>query len=325
VSLVPRFDLPLPELETYLPVVREPDDFDAFWRDTIAEARSVATGPVLRPTASPFTTLDVYDVTFSGYAGDPIKAWLTLPRHADGPLPAVVEYNGYNGGRGLPVERLGWASSGYAHLFMDTRGQGGGWGSGGATPDPHGTGSSTPGFMTRGIEDPADYYYRRVYTDAVLAIDAVRSLSQVDETRVAVAGGSQGGGIAIAAAGLSDDLVAAMPDVPFLCHFERAVGFTGQDPYQEIARYLSVFRGADERVFDTLSYFDGVNFARRATAAGLFSVALHDAICPPSTVYAAFNHFGGADKRIEVYTHNQHEGGQSYQWLAQTTFLGARV
>lgn len=322
---MPRFDLGLPELESYLPDLREPLDFDAFWTTTLAESRARAEAPVLTPESTPFATLDVFDVTFSGFGGDPVKAWLTVPRSIDGPLPAVVEYIGYNGGRGLPVERLAWASAGYAHLLMDTRGQGSGWGSGGATPDPHPTGPAVPGFMTRGIESPETYYYRRVFTDAALAVDAVRAMPNIDPARVAVAGGSQGGGIALAAAGLSDGLVAAMPDVPFLCHFERAVGFTGGDPYQEVVRYLSVYRGADERVFDTLSYFDGANHAKRADAAALFSVALMDDVCPPSTVFAAYNHYAAADKAIEVYTHNQHEGGQSFQWLAQSAFLAARV
>lgn len=322
---MPRFDLTLDELQSYAPDVREPAGFDDFWRATLAEARSVARDPFIEPVASPLTTIDVFDVTFSGFAGDPIKAWLTVPRGAEGPLPAVVEFIGYNGGRGLPVERIGWASSGYAHLVMDTRGQGALWGMGGHTPDPHGSGPAAPGFMTRGIEDPAEYFYRRVFTDAVRAVDTVRALPQVDEARVTVAGASQGGGIALAAAGLSDGLVAALPDVPFLCHFERAVGMTGHDPYEEIVRYLAVHRGHDDRVFETLSYFDGANFAARATAPGLFSVALHDMVCPPSTVFAAFHRYGHADKHIEVYTHNQHEGGQALQWMAQTEFLAARA
>jgi len=321
---MPRFDLSPTELETYLPDVGEPADFEDFWASTLAESRAAGGEVVVSAEASPFRTLDVFDVTFPGFAGDPVKAWLTLPRGIEGPLPAVVEYNGYGGGRGLPVERLGWASAGYAHLFMDTRGQGSMWGSGGGTPDPHGTGPSASGYMTRGIEHPEDYYYRRVFTDAVRAIDAVRTLPQIDPSRIAVAGGSQGGGIALAAAGLSAGLVGVMPDVPFLCHFERSVGFTGQDPYQEVVRYLSVHRGAESRVFETLSYFDGVNLAKRADAAALFSVALLDPICPPSTVYAAFNHYAGADKHIEVYPHNEHEGGQAYQWIAQTSFLAER-
>ncbi|WP_413354232.1 acetylxylan esterase [Microbacterium sp. 1P06AB] len=322
---MPRFDLPLSDLRDYRPEIRIPADFDDFWSSTVAGAREVGGSPVVTPIETPLRGIDAFDVTFPGFAGDPVKGWLLLPAQRDGALPAVVEFNGYGGGRGLPFERLGWAASGYAHFFMDTRGQGSAWGSGGATADPHGAGPAFPGFMTRGIDDPETYYYRRVFTDAVRAIDAVRSLPEVDAARVAVCGGSQGGGIAIAAAALSDDLVAAMPDVPFLCHFERAVGMTGRDPYEEVARYLAVHRGAEERVFETLSYFDGVSFAARAQAASLFSVALLDPICPPSTVFAAFNAWAGADKEIEVFPFNEHEGGQAYQWQRQAEFLAARI
>ncbi len=322
---MPRFDLPLDDLRDYRPEVRVPDDFDDFWRSTVAGARDAGGAVAVAPVPTPLRGIDAFDVTFPGFAGDPVKGWLLLPAQRDAPLPTVVEFNGYGGGRGLPVERLGWAASGYAHLFMDTRGQGSAWGAGGATPDPHGTGPAFPGFMTRGIDDPETYYYRRVFTDAVRAIDAVRTLPEVDAARVAVCGGSQGGGIAIAAAALSDDLVAVMPDVPFLCHFERAVGMTGRDPYEEVARYLAVHRGAEARVFETLSYFDGVNFAVRADAASLFSVALLDPICPPSTVFAAYNAWAGADKEIEVFPFNEHEGGQAYQWMRQAEFLAARI
>ncbi|MCP2635084.1 acetylxylan esterase [Microbacterium sp. HD4P20] len=321
---MPRFDLPLAELEQYSPVIREPLDFDDFWAATIDEARRSDAAPEIARAETPLTLVEVFDLTFPGYAGEPVKAWLTRPAGVEGPLPAVVEFNGYGGGRGLPGERLNWAAARYAHLFMDTRGQGSMWGSGGQTPDPHGAGPASAGFMTRGIQDPATYYYRRVFTDAVRAVDAVRSLPWVDAERVSVCGGSQGGGIALAAAALSDGLVAVMPDVPFLCHFERSVGLTDTDPYQEVVRYLSVHRGADDRVFETLSYFDGANMATRADASALFSVALMDTVCPPSTVYAAYNRYAGP-KQIEVYTHNNHEGGQAYQWAAQARFLTALV
>ncbi|RAZ31723.1 acetylxylan esterase [Microbacterium sp. SMR1] len=318
---MPRFDLSLAELQDYRPEVSEPSDFDDFWSATLAGSREAGGEVTVSAASELYATVDVHDVTFPGYGGDPVKAWLILPAHREGPLPAVVEFVGYGGGRGLPTERLAWATAGYASFVMDTRGQGSVWGSGGETPDPHGSGPAVPGFMTRGIDSPETYYYRRVFTDAVRAVDAVRSLPEVDASRVSVTGGSQGGGIAIAAAGLSDGLVAAMPDVPFLCHFERAIGFTGSDPYQEVVRWLAVHRGAEARVFETLSYFDGVNFARRADAATLFSVGLLDPVCPPSTVYAAFNAYGGAHKEMSVFPFNEHEGGQGYQWEAQAGFL----
>ena len=143
-------------------------------------------------------------------------------------------------------------------------------------PTRGGTGPSAPGFMTRGVEAPDSYYYRRVFTDAVRAVDAVRGFERVDPERVAVAGGSQGGGIALAVGGLTEGLLGVLPEVPFLCHFERAVGLTDKEPFQEIVRYLAVHRDAVERTFATLSYFDGVNFAKRATAPALFSVGLLD-------------------------------------------------
>lgn len=68
-----------------------------------------------------------------------------------------------------------------------------------------------------------EYYYRRLYTDAVMAIDTVRAHELVDPARVIVARGSQGGGLATAAAALEPSVWAALVDIPFLRHFRRAV------------------------------------------------------------------------------------------------------
>ena len=114
-----------------------------------------------------------------------------------------------------------------------------------------------------------------------------------------------------------------MPDVPFLCHWRRAVTLLDSDPYGEIRRFLKMHRDKVDTVFTTLSYFDGVNFAARANADALFSTALMDDICPPSTVFAAYNHWVGA-KEIRVYEFNTHEGGESFQRLEQLAFVRAR-
>ena len=311
------FDLPLPELERYLPDLDEPDDFDEFWATTLLEARAHDLALVVERVDAALTVIEAYDVTFAGFGGQPIKAWLTRPAGADGPLPAVVEFLGYGGGRGFAHERLAWAAAGYAHLLMDTRGQGSTWGNGGHTPDLAGSGPAAPGVMTRGILDPHEHYYRRLVTDAVRAVEAVRAVPWVDPTRVAVAGISQGGGLALAAGGLVDGLVAVLPDVPFMCHYRRAVAITDAMPHNELTQYLAVHRDHEDAVFRTMSYLDGVHFARRATAPALFSVALRDETCPPSTVFAAYNHYAGLRSRpatqIEVYPHNRHEGGQGFQ------------
>ncbi|MGO2541337.1 MAG: acetylxylan esterase [Specibacter sp.] len=320
---MPRTDLPLHELVNYRPAVAAPADFDAFWAGTLAETAAFDLALTSTPVSTVYSTIAVWDVSFAGFGGDRINAWLTVPVHSDGELPAVVEFIGYGGGRGFAGQQQHWAAAGYAHLLVDTRGQGANQGDGGATADPHGSGPAVSGFTTRGIEDRNSYYFRRVFADGVRAVEAARSLSQVDAGRVAVQGGSQGGAIALAVSGLVPDLLASMPDVPFLCHIERAVDIGSRDPIIEITKYLAVHRGAVDRVFETLSAFDGVNFAKRATAPSLFSVGLMDPTCPPSTVFAAYNHHAAHQKDIAVYRFNGHEGGGWTQRIRQTEWLNA--
>lgn len=316
---MPRYDLTLPELEAYRPEPEEPADLDAFWTRTLAEARAAA-GPLRRSVVDAgYSELVTEDVTFSGFGGDPIRAWFVAPRHRAGPLPVVVSYIGYGGGRGLVGSWSQLPSAGIAQLVMDTRGQGSRYRPG-HTPDGAFTGPGSGGVMTLGIDDPDGYYYRRVFADAVLAVDAARAHPAVDPEKVVVQGGSQGGGIAIAAAALSGGLLGAVVDVPFLCGFRRAVELVDTHPYAEIGQYLHVHRGAEERVFRTLSYFDGVNLAARATAPALFSVGLMDQVCPPSTVYAAYNRWAG-DKRMAVYPYNGHENGEEFQAQRTVDFV----
>jgi cephalosporin-C deacetylase len=322
---VTAFDLPLDQLRVYRPERTEPPDFDAFWAATLAMSREAGASrpPTFDRVDGPLRAVTVDDVTFPGFAGQPIRGWLLAPAGASGPLPTVVEYIGYGGGRSLPYEWLRWATAGYAHLVMDTRGQGSAW-SPGDTPDVEdgpSDGGSFPGFMTRGIARPETWYYRRLVTDAVLAFDAARAHPLVDGSKIAVTGKSQGGGLALAVAGLAPDTVrAVMPDVPFLCNWRRALEITDASPYHELTRYLAMHRLKEADVFRTLSYVDGLNFAVRATAPALFSVGLMDEITPPSTVFAAWNHYAGP-KDIRIWSFNGHDAGDLVQQSERYAFL----
>ncbi len=316
------FDLPLEELRRYQPVLSEPADFDAFWAATLEQARSHPLDARFEAVDFGLRTVTTYDVTFNGYAGQPIKGWLLLPANAEEPLPLVVEYAGYGGGRGFPTEWLLWSSAGFAHLVMDTRGQGSVWRQG-DTPDvAEGSSPHSPGFMTLGVLSPETYYYRRVFVDAVRAVQAGRSFPLVDAGRVAVTGGSQGGGISLAVAGLLPEIAVCMADVPYLCHYQRAIEITPAGPYQEIAQFCQVHRHRTEQVFKTLTYFDNVFFAPRIRARCLFSVALMDEICPPSTIFAVYNRIT-APKEMRIYPYNHHEGGGAHHDLEKIRFLSA--
>jgi cephalosporin-C deacetylase len=315
--------MPLELMRAYAPELPEPPDLDAFWASTLAETRRHELAARFSPTDNGLAVIDTFDVSYAGFGGSTIRAWLHLPVVRSGPLPAVVEYVGYGGGRGLPHERVLWAAAGYAHLVMDTRGQGSSWAVG-DTPDPDATGAPFhPGFMTQGILEPATYYYRRVIADAVRAVEAARRHDAVDASRVAVTGGSQGGGLSLAVAALVPDLVAVMPDVPFLSDFPRAITVADTKPYDEIVRYLKAHRDHVDRVLATLAYFDVAILGRRAAAPALFSVGLMDLTCPPSTVYAAYNAYAGP-KEIREYPFNDHEGGQGFHDVAKLRWLAAR-
>lgn len=323
------YDMPLDDLQAYRPALEEPDDLEDFWDRTLGRARA-GSAPILarEPVENGMTLIDTWDVTFAGHDGTPVRAWYNRPAGVDDDLPVVVEYLGYGGGRGEPLERLAWAAAGYGHLVMDTRGQGSGWGAGGHTADPAGSGPAAPGVMTRGVESPHSSYLTRLLTDAVRAVDAARALPGGDG-RIAVTGTSQGGGLALGAAGLVPDVDALLTNVPFLTHMRRAVAITDADPYQEIVRYLAVHRELEAQTFATLAYVDALHLGRRATAPALFSVALRDVICPPSTVFAAFNLYGSAtgsdpEREIVVYPYNNHEGGGPTQQRRQLDWLRER-
>ncbi|MDT0460944.1 acetylxylan esterase [Streptomyces sp. DSM 41527] len=313
-------DLPLDELHRYRPPRPEPAGFDAFWQRTLDEARTHDLDARFTEVDAGLALLRTHDVTFSGFGGHRIRGWFLLPRAVEGPLPCVVQYLGYGGGRGMVHDWLLWPSAGYATLVMDTRGQSGP-NRPGDTPDPVGSGNpGVPGKMTQGLLHPEDYYYRRLFTDAVRAVEAARGHAAVDAGRIVVAGGSQGGAAALATAGLVPGLAGALIDVPFLTHVRRAVDLTDCGPYGELTRYFAGARGHIDTALHTLDHFDGLNFAARATAPALFGTALRDEVVPPSTGFAAYHHYAG-EKELKVWRFNAHEGGGGEQRAAETAFV----
>jgi cephalosporin-C deacetylase len=303
---MPWYDLPLERLREYRTSTLEPDGLDQWWAERLREARGQA-----RPTTvtahepglyAPFA---VSDVEFSGGGGSRVRAWYITPPGGQSSA-TVVKFIGYGGGRGVPAEHLLLPALGYALLVMDSRGQGGRWATG-ATADGNGTGPENSLVMTRGITTPTEYYYTRMFIDAALAVDTARELAGGPGARIAVTGGSQGGALALAAAALQAGAVLVChADVPFLCDIQRAITLAPSPPYTEIPEFLAENVALIPQALDTLRYVDCALLARRITAATLVSVGLMDIICPPSTVFAAYNEIGATDKEIAVYPYSGH-------------------
>jgi cephalosporin-C deacetylase len=325
---MPLTDLPLEELRAYRYPRAAPQDLGAFWADTLAEARARAFPVELRPAPTAVVAFDITDVTFSGFAGEPVRAWWIRPAGGSGDRPAVVEYIGYGGGRGLPHERLLWAAHGYHQLVVDTRGQGSVWQTG-DTPDPHGSGPAAPGFLTRGVDHPQNLYYRRLFTDAARAVEVARTLPGVDAGRVAVWGHSQGGAMALAAAALVPEVAACAARTPFLCSIDRSAQISSEGPYSELVSYIATRREPGLAALDTLAYVDCALLAPWIGCPTWVCVGLMDPICPPSGIYGAINNMT-VRPEVVVRAFNAHEGGAAFDeaalagWLA-TVLPGASV
>jgi cephalosporin-C deacetylase len=100
---LPLTDLPYSQLLEYRAEIAPHADFDAFWEKTLAQARAHDAEPELTLVRDTFlSTVDV----FAGWNGEPVAAWLVLPAGAVEPLPVIVKFLGYSGGRGQPTEHL---------------------------------------------------------------------------------------------------------------------------------------------------------------------------------------------------------------------------
>ncbi|HZR48385.1 MAG TPA: alpha/beta fold hydrolase [Streptosporangiaceae bacterium] len=296
---MPWFDLSVEELAEYRIATQEPPGLDAWWADRLAAARAAARPPKLTPhEPALYAPLEVHDVEFSGADGDRIRAWYIRPSFdRDDAAPVVVKFIGYGGGRDLPTSHLTLPALGYALFVMDTRGQGGRWSTGATEPA-----NST--VLTQGITRPEDYYYTKLFTDAVRAVETAAVLA---DGAVAVSGGSQGGALALAAAALAPDLVRLChADVPFLCDIQRAITLAPSAPYTEVPEFLAQNTALIPAALDTLRYVDCALLARRITASSLLSTALMDTICPPSTVFAAYHEIT-AEKEIVVHPYSGHD------------------
>jgi cephalosporin-C deacetylase len=292
--------MPLEQLRQYKPSLYRPDDFESFWERTVNEATSQPLNAELIPYELPARGVECFALRFDGFGGGRLAGWYLRPE-ARGKYPGICAYHGYSGRGQRPLDLLHYAQQGACVLSMDCRGQNGQSQDTAVYPEGH-----YSGWMTAGIRDPQTYYYRHVYGDALRALEVLANREEVDAQRLVITGASQGGGLSMAVAALSRRPQLALADIPFLCDFRRGISITPIGPYPEIAHFIKAFPQLYEQTIRTLSYFDCLNLAPWIQCRTVISNGLWDDICPPSTIFAVYNHLT-CEKQMEVYPFHKHE------------------
>ena len=150
-------------------------------------------------------------------------------------------------------------------------------------------------------------------------------MDDVDEDRVGVIGGSQGGGLTVACASLAPTVNRLAPRFPFLSDYQRVWEMDlAKAAYQELTDYFRLFDPRHERekeMFMNLGYIDVKNLADRIQGEVLWATGLMDQVCPPSSQFAAYNRIT-SKKKMAIYPDFGHEAlpgfsDQTYQFMAE--------
>lgn len=231
---------------------------------------------------------NAYHLYFTGIGGARVHSKLLVPK-MDGGCRAVLQFHGYTGHSGEWVDKLSYVANGFVVAALDCRGQAG------MSEDIGGTkGNTYSGQIIRGLnEGPDKLLFRQIYLDTAQLARVIMEMDEVDESRVGVMGGSQGGALSLVCAALEPTIKKVAAWHPFLCDFKRIweIDFGGS-AYGEIKSYFRMFDPRHERADETftrLGYLDVQNFAPKIRAEVLFATGLMDVTTPPSSCFAAYN------------------------------------
>ena len=300
------FDMPYEELVTYQGTNPRPADFDLFWDRSLQVMHSTNPKIELIPAEFQVDFADCYHMYFTGVGGARIYAKLLKPKSVDKPGPGLLMFHGYSMNSGDWFDKLTYVAAGFTVVAMDCRGQGG------RSEDIGGVkGWTLNGHIVRGLDDrPENLLYRSIFLDTAQLAKILMEMPEVDENRVGVTGGSQGGGLTIACAALEPRIKRVAPVYPFLSDYQRVWEIDlAKDAYNELHDWFRRFDPLHLRehdIFTQLGYVDVQHLAPRIHNEVLMGIGLMDQICPPSTQFAAYNKIT-APKSLMVYPDYAHE------------------
>jgi len=317
------FDLPIEQLESYSGKNPCPSDFNQFWDKSLAEMRSIDSQIELTPANFQAPNVKCFHLYFTGIGGARIHAKLLHPLNAPVPHPAVLLFHGYTGDSGDWYDKLGYVAAGFTVAALDCRGQAGLSVDSGSV-----TGNTLHGHIIRGLDDalhgsPEKMLFRQIFLDTAQLARIVMEMPEVDENRIGIMGGSQGGALTIACAALEPRIKRAAPAYPFLTDYKRVWEMDqAKDAYQELQeffRHSDPLHKLEDNIFEKLGYIDIQFLAPRIQAEILWGIGLMDTVCPPSSQFATYNKIV-SPKTMAVYPDFAHESlpgfnDQAFQFM----------
>ena len=273
------------------PFTREPADFIDFWNRNIEDMRAVPLN-YTKEKAEEYCTdkIDCYLLKIRlNKQNQSVYAYLFYPKNAQkGSCPVVL----CPPGAGIktikePLRHKYYAENGFIRMEMEIHGL-----------DPRlpketfdditkAFNGRENGYLYNGLQDPDRYYMKRVYLSLIRCLDLLTALPEWDGRNLIVQGGSQGGALAIVAAGLDRRVTQCIVNHPALSDMAAySAGRTGGYPH-----FNKVDGMFTDRNMRTMAYYDVVNFARHVTADVYMTWGYIDNTCPPTTSYAVWNTF----------------------------------
>jgi cephalosporin-C deacetylase len=270
------------------------EDFDDYWMRARHELDAVDPQyKLIRQNKLCTETREVFLVEMRSLGNVLIRGWYMRPVK-EGKYPAMLHVQGYSSTK---VPQNLYQGDDMVSFALNIRGHG--------NSQDH-VNPGFPGYLQDHVDDKELYVYRGAYMDCVRAVDFLFSRSEVDTSRVAVEGGSQGGALSFATAALDNKRIdLCVPHVPFLSDFRdyfKVAGWPGGEFRQYFEDHPEI---SEDEIYKNLSYIDIKNLAPWIKAPVLMSIGLMDQTCPPHINFAAYNQLD-VPKEYIVYPYAGH-------------------
>ncbi len=300
--------------EKIQPYTKMPADFDAFWTQNLEDLKKVSLKYTMTP-APKFTTdkIDCRLVKLNTTSqGQCIYGYLFIPKDAKPNSCPIVLCPPGAGIKTIkePLRHKYYAENGCIRFEMEIHGLNPEMSQEQFNEISKAFSGRENGYLTNGLDNKDNYYMKRVYLALVRAIDFLTALPEWDHKNIAVQGGSQGGALAIVAAGLDPRVTACVANHPALSDMAGyKAGRAGGYPH-----FFRVDGMDTPDKLNTMAYYDVVNFAKKIKCPVYMTWGYNDNVCPPTTSYAVYNVIT-APKEALITPINEH-------WTSEATERG---